>query len=138
MRCLYRGALVSVVAIGLAGCGGEPRADVTGKVTYNGKPLAFGSVIMLKAGGPGEPTVAEIQPDGTYTFYGIPVGETRIGVVSSNPNFKLELRGDQKQPPPKADPKLWFPIPSKYSQPTDSGLRCSLSAGPNAHDIDLK
>ncbi|QJW98139.1 peptidase associated/transthyretin-like domain-containing protein [Frigoriglobus tundricola] len=138
MRRLYSGAVFSFVVIWSAGCTGEPKADVTGQVTYNGKPLAFGSVIMLKASGPGEPAVAEIQPDGTYTFRGIPVGETKIGVVSSDPNIKLDLRGDQKQLPPKADPKLWFPIPSKYAQPTSSGLSCNLSAGSNTHGIDLK
>ena len=133
---IFAGLVIGLVA--MAGCAGEPKADVRGKVTYHSKPLAFGSVIFMAPGGKSEPVVTEIQPDGTYAANNVPAGETLIGVVSSDPSIKLDLREGQKQPVPKANPKLWFPIPEKYSYPLKSGLSCKLDAGPNTQDIDLK
>ncbi|VTR93238.1 Uncharacterized protein OS=Blastopirellula marina DSM 3645 GN=DSM3645_29326 PE=4 SV=1 [Gemmata massiliana] len=128
----------ALVGLALCGCGGAQTGDVTGRVTYQGKRLAFGSVVFMARGEKSEPVVCAIGPDGTYTAKGVPVGEVQVGVASPDPRTPLELRGDQKPLPLAADPKLWFPIPTQYSYPLTSGLSRTVTAGPNTHDIELK
>lgn len=133
------GAVVAAFVLALlSGCNGVKTGDVSGKVTYKGKPLAFGSVIFLNQAAATEPVVGTISPDGTYTVHNVVAGEAQVGVVSPDPNRPMELRGDQKPLPPAASPKLWFPIPERYSYPVTSGLSYSVSPGPNAFDINLK
>lgn len=128
----------ALVGFLLCGCGSAPTGDVTGRVKYKGKPLAFGSVIFTARSGASEPVVSAIAPDGTYTVRGVPTGDVVIGVASPDPRVPLELRGDQKPIPPAADTKLWFAIPERYSYPLTSGLGHTISAGPSTYDIELK
>jgi hypothetical protein len=131
--------LAAVLAGGLTGCGGGAKtAPVKGKVTYQGKALAFGSVIFMSQVPETKPIVAEIKPDGTYEAKTVPVGEAAVGVTSPDPNRPMELRGTSKRPTPAADPKLWFKIPDKYSLPRQSGLTYTVVDGPNEHNIDLR
>ncbi len=80
------GAL-AIAAIGLPGCSakGRPRAVVTGKVTYNGQPLRFGTVILEPE--MGQYATGLIQPDGTFEMEtrgegrGVPVGKCKVRFV---------------------------------------------------------
>ncbi len=80
------GAL-AVATLGLPGCGarGRPRAIVTGRVTYNGKPLQFGTVILEPE--MGQYATGLIQPDGTFEMEtrgegrGAPVGKCKVRFV---------------------------------------------------------
>lgn len=57
-------ALVALAAM-MLGCSERPAvAPVSGKVTYNGKPLPYGSVGFQPA--KGQPSGAAIQPDGSF------------------------------------------------------------------------
>lgn len=54
-----------ILATSLVGCSDKPAvAPVRGNVTYNGKPLPYGSVGFQPA--KGQPSGAAIQPDGTF------------------------------------------------------------------------
>jgi hypothetical protein len=130
--------IVGILAGGLTGCSGVRTAPVKGKVTYQGKPLAFGSVIFMSQVPDTHPIVVEINPDSTYEVKAVPIGEASVGVSSPDPNRPLELRGNNKRPELKADPKLWFKIPDKNSLPHQSGLKYTVVEGPNEHDIDLR
>src|SRR5262249_18625300 len=72
-------ALLSLAVLGCAGKG-----DVSGKVTYQGKPLVWGTVQfegsdnVLKQG--------NINSDGTYSIRGVATGEAKAAVSSINPN----------------------------------------------------
>jgi hypothetical protein len=130
--------ITGVLAGCLAGCGGVKTTSVKGKVTYNGKALAFGSVIFISEVPNTQPVVTEIQPDGSYEAKAVAVGPANVGVSSPDPERPMELRGNAKRPPLAADPKLWFPIPDNYSLPHKSGLKYTVVDGPNEHPIDLK
>jgi hypothetical protein len=65
--------LVAILLAAVTGCGGEakpqapPTALVKGKVTYQGKSLASGSV-LFEPEGAGREAQGTIQPDGTFTL----------------------------------------------------------------------
>jgi hypothetical protein len=127
-------ALLPLVALGCAGKG-----DVTGRVTYKGKPLVWGTVQfegsdrLVKQG--------NINPDGTYTVQGVATGEAKVAVSSINPkssDFVPMQREGMKPPPPRPEVKGWFPIPEKYDAPYKSGLTYPVRRGENKIDIELQ
>ena len=141
MRLVFRLAVSRFVALAslvmLAGCSGPKTGDISGKVTYNGKPIASGSVIFTSPNSIGVP--ANINDDGTYSCKAVPVGDAAVAVVS--PNDAAEARYTASQKPgmdmeaSKFDPKKWFPIPAKYGQ--NSPLTFSVKDGSNTFDIEL-
>jgi hypothetical protein len=109
----------------LAGCGGASRTEVTGKVTYNGKPIerAGGTIAFL--GSDGVPVVAAIETTGDYHAAGVCLGDNKVTVsyTSTPPGGSTRKRVPGRMPePPKAPPESPFLIPSKYAVPETSGL----------------
>ena len=119
-----------------------PTVPVTGKVTWQGKPLADGTVgfnpIKVGKGLPNRPAIGELRADGTYVLSsfrssdGVLPGEYRVTVQSyiSRPNV---MDGFVK-------PAVWR-IPSRYGDPVQSGLSFTVPAdarGPLAFDIDIE
>ena len=128
-------ALIGLVV--LAGCSGRKTGDITGKVTYNGKPLASGSVIFTTPNSPAVP--ANIKEDGTYECKDVFVGEAAVAVISPNDTSEALMTASQKPDipaeGPKFDAKKWFSIPAKYAR--NSPLRFSVQAGTNTFNIEL-
>jgi hypothetical protein len=132
-----------VLATALAGCAAG-KADVTGKVTYQGKAVTFGTVVVRGPDGLDIP--GTINPDGTYRVPGVAAGKALIGVVSRDPGPGAAAKGranpkpgrDPDEAPPAADRRKWFPLPDKYEDPSKSGLSTTLKAGANQHDINLE
>jgi hypothetical protein len=127
-------ALLPLAALGCAGKG-----DVSGKVTYQGKPLVWGTVQfegsdhLVKQG--------NINSDGTYTVRGVATGEAKAAVSSINPKSSdFQVRQAEGGPPPKPRPEVkgWFPVPEKYDTPFKSGLTYTINRGENKIDIELK
>lgn len=143
-------AAVAAALLALAGCGGST-ATVSGKVTYQGKPVVFGSVVLI--GADGLPKNGQIQPDGTFTVAGVAVGTAKVAVSSPMPpgaeTGKKSAAGgkdagdDDKIPPAGGsgvDPavaKAWFPLPEKYGDPEKSGLTVTVGDGKPVQ-FDLK
>jgi hypothetical protein len=139
-------ALLCLLAMA-AGCG-RAKGIVSGKVSYNGKPVVFGMVQAF--GSDGLPVSALIQPDGRYTLPPLPVGETRIAVSSSDPTLGSKRRPNRKgnlrsseadrttEPePPQIPAGEWFPIPGKYQDYQRSGLSVTVSDKEVVYDIAL-
>ena len=81
MTTLLRlGLLMSLLAA--VGCGGGT-ADVSGKVTFKGKPVTYGTVMILGSGG--LPKSGVLRPDGTFTVTGVPLGPVKVAVSSPRP-----------------------------------------------------
>jgi hypothetical protein len=120
------------------GCG--PRtATAAGKVTYQGKPVVWGSVTLRAADG----TVHQIgiESDGTYRLEGVPVGPAKVGVSSPDPkpSARLGRGGDDERArpaPPPLPPGAWFALPPKYVDPNTSGVTVQVGGGPA--DIKLE
>jgi hypothetical protein len=138
LRPRFRPVLgIGLLALVAVGC--QSKGDVAGKVTFNGKPLVYGTVLLEGSDGP--PVQAKIQGDGSYSARGLPVGEVRIAVNSPDPKSvgsHTRFKDPAKQPPPPPDVPGWFEIPQKYSTTTTSGLTRPITGGSNEVNIELK
>lgn len=120
----------------LAGCQGT--GSVSGKVTFQGKPLVYGTVLLI--GSDNVSVQAAIQKDGSYSASGLAPGEVKVAVNSPNPKGVAIYAGwkDPSKKPPQFEVPGWFAIPQKYEDVTTSGLTIPLKSGANEFDIDLK
>jgi hypothetical protein len=133
-----------VVAVGC----GKPVGDVTGKVTVKGQPLEYGTVTFLASDGTGYQ--GEIQPNGTYSIKGVPVGTAKIAVLAIDPKWladmkdKIQKARDQKDVKPGANPfakgaheREAHKTPQKAEDAESSGITYDVKGGQNKYDIDL-
>jgi hypothetical protein len=134
-------AVVGLVALAAAGCAGK--GDVSGSVTYQGKPLVYGTVLLVDHEGnihqPG------IQEDGSYSVKGVSPGEALVAVNSPNPAAPVITLPGGEQPSDPEDERRraalrqkWFPIPEHYGDPNRSELKLEVKPGPNLHDLKLE
>ncbi len=135
-----RAAVAILLALFVVGCQG--RGDVAGKVAYQQRALASGTVLLVASDG--SIHQGNIQLDGTYLVRGVPSGDARLAVNSPDPSAPLVRKAALPIPDPAtvqrnaAIKAKWFPIPKKYGDPNTSGLKLSVNRGPNPHDIDLE
>jgi hypothetical protein len=131
------GLALALLTLAAVGCGG--RGDVSGKVSYKGKALVFGTVQFEAS----DKTIkqANIAQDGSYSIPGVPVGEAKVAVSSDNPRssaFQPLQREGMPPPPPLPEVKGWFPIPPGYQDLSKPKLTYTVKSGKNTYDIDLK
>lgn len=135
-----------------AGCGAKV-ATVSGKVTFQGKPVVYGNVSIM--GPDGIAQSGPIEPDGSFTVRGVGVGEGKVAVTSFKPpdgtagsktkgGGRDAGAGDDERKPAAPDAaaspeviKNWFPIPAKYGDHKQSGLTVPVGDGKPV-TIDLK
>jgi len=138
VRSFFRpGVAMALLTLAAVGCGG--RGDVSGVVSYKGKPLVFGTVQFEARDG----TIkqANIETDGSYSIPGVPVGEAKVAVSSDNPRsgaFQPLQREGMPPPTPLPEVKGWFPIPPEYQDLSKPKLTYTVKRGKNTYEIDLK
>jgi hypothetical protein len=146
----FRALILAGVLIASVGCAGK--ADVSGSVSYQGRPVRIGSV---QAVGPDGMSVSGlIRPDGSYTIVGVRAGRVRFAIHSLDPfppvppDDHVLAREEAKvlrTPPkgkglPRRDLKtlreeaavareLWFELPKETSDLDASGLTAELKTG---------
>lgn len=137
----YRGkGLVLCSLLGLmlfCGCDKGPVVvPVTGKVTYQGKPLEFGSVTFQPR--QGQPARGEIQPDGTFSLSSYAPGD---GAVIGTHKVRIACYTSQKKTDqqPVGEQSLGkLLIPRKYTLFDYSGLTAEVKAdGNNSFEFNL-
>ena len=135
--------LALLLALAAAGCGGRKAAKVTGKVTYRGKALTMGSVVLVSEDGQTSVRGA-IQPDGTYEITKAPVGKAQAAVSNPPPpgaRGGQPLAGapnDEEARQARALASQYVPTPEKYNDPKTSGLSYDIPSGGRTLDIDLQ
>jgi hypothetical protein len=133
------GAGFAILIALASGCGAKT-TTVNGKVTYQRKPVVWGSVAVVASDGINYP--ATIGLDGTFVLENVPTGPCKIGVNSPNPEGRpagrlgggkesaaglgSRLPQDTRPRPPAG---AWFEIPDKYMDPLTSGLTGEIRAG---------
>jgi hypothetical protein len=160
--------LVLLCCLSLIGCGGPKFGKVSGKVTYQGKPLPGGKVMFWPQAAGVNPVSVPLQPDGSYTAEAVPAGEVSVTVetasVSGKPQgfagqMAMGQPGGTPQhggPPPEvvkeigdrmrktgmipAQPERgnYVEIDPKYSRPDQSGFKTTVEPGEQTYNIDLK
>jgi hypothetical protein len=140
-----------VVVLGLlllvAGC--RRQASISGKVTYNGKPMPGGSITFIPVEGGGGGT-ARIDPkDGSYELPNLPVGKMKIGVTA---NREPAMPGGKRGYGPPKDSGApseamkgasdstggqSVVISPEFTDPQGSPLEFEVKPGKNTHDVEV-
>lgn len=143
MRLLSRVSRCAPLLVLLAaGCArpGVSQAEVSGRVTYRGKPLPGGLVTFISARGLSGTAV--IAADGSYQVL-VPVGDVKVSVDNrmlrkgGRPaGYRVGGRPDGEGLQPLAG--TYVPVPEKYASAETSGLTCHVESGGTAFDIRLE
>lgn len=132
MRLIYLPLLIFCLlplVIGCSGGGALDTAPVTGTVTYNGKPLPYGSVSFRPKAG--SPATGKIQTDGTFTMTtyhdgdGAIVGAHEVLIIATETDAGTapEVQPGTEMAVAKSV------IPQKYTSFSTSGLTAEVIAG---------
>jgi hypothetical protein len=142
--------VAAALALTPAGCG-PGTTDITGRVTFQGKPVVYGTVVVIDADG--VPKSGLIARDATFRVTGIRVGAAKAAVSSPPPPGAIPLSARDKKvqdddnnekvttPPPSVDPELvrsWFPLPEKYGDPAKSEITLDVRSGRPPYELELK
>ena len=111
---------IVLIAISISGCSGPKLIPVMGKVTYQGKPLEFGSV-MFQPSGEAEPARGKIQNDGTFVLTTHAEGD---GCAPGSCQVRVTCYEGQKS---GADSLGALLIPKKYTRFGTSGVSFDVS-----------
>jgi hypothetical protein len=135
----------AAAAFAAAGCGGMD-CTLKGTVTYQGKPVIFGSVVAV--GSDGVQRAGKIHEDGAYEIERLPRGPVKLCVLSPEPRNRSDLPPEMQAPPggpagpppdlPRIDKSKWSPLPEQYNDPESSGLSTTVKSGDNHFDIELQ
>jgi hypothetical protein len=128
-----------LAALATAGCG-KGRGQVSGTVSYLGRPLPEGTVLLLASDG--QAYDAPIGPDGHFTVTGVPPGEAKVAVTSFAPagEARQELAGGLA---PVTNTRLSATthpaarIPLRHGDLEQSDLRVRV-VGDTRLDLDLR
>ena len=129
----YRAALTAGVLALVVGCGPKSGLDlvpVRGEVTYNGKPLAEGTVVYLpEQASAGRQATGPLQPDGSFSLTtqkrddGVMKGSYQIVVYAYKPHpGEPKTREEHEAMVQKGGIERGHIIPMKYTEPATSGL----------------
>jgi hypothetical protein len=133
IACLLLG--VCIIAVALCGCGsGGPGAQITGTVTFDGKPIPKGHLAFMPLEGvKGKSVTGEIV-DGNYdvTQKVQTLGNHRVDIRAERPTGKKTPPG---YPGPPIDEMLQY-LPKGYNE--QSQLTFEIKAGKNVANFDLK
>jgi hypothetical protein len=129
------GSFAFFAMLGLAGCGGgPPTGDVSGTASFEGVPIAEGSITFHPLDGKGS-VVGDKIVDGRYAVKKAPVGPCRVQITSSKEVGKKKMYNTPNSPemPVKIDP-----LPKKYNDPLESELRFDVQEGSQEKNWDLR
>jgi hypothetical protein len=130
-------SLLAGCGLMLSGCGsGEVRGRISGKVTFQGKPVPEG-LVCFDNDDKGIHMSGDLKSDGTYEIItakgaGLPLGKYQACVRP--PVQPLSTEAVRRSLAPKEYPD----IPKKYRDATTSNLSLDVKEGTNQLDIDMK
>lgn len=139
------GSLIALPLITIAGCD-SCTATVSGQVTYLGKPVPGGSVVLYCS----DKQIVRglIGPDGRYSIPNVPCGPAQVTIQSPS-ELPAGMRLQQHLPPTTNGPVMpaaagapkagrGAGLPQRYSLPEESGLSVIVDRGQMTYDIELK
>jgi len=121
---------LAVFAWGIVGCGGGPQTfQVTGKVTFQDKPVDQGLINFRSSNG----TLygGGLQQGGLYECV-LPLGDFEVRIDAPVPLPNGWKEGD----PLPVNPRRLVPL--KYANFRSAGLKATVSAEPSSHEIHFE
>jgi hypothetical protein len=124
----------------IAGCGdaGPERAEVLGKVTFEGTPVASGSIAFIPAPGTTGPSVGGAINDGAYRIarsQGPVLGSYRVEIRATRKTGRQVAAGEGADDPAAMVDEVEMFIPEKYH--SQSTLTADIQSGVNEFDFQL-
>jgi uncharacterized lipoprotein len=129
--------LLSSTVLLLSGCGEKNKlCAVSGKVTFQGKPVAAG-IIRFSNSQAGVDLTALLQSDGNYEIVtaqgpGLPEATYQVAIMPPRNNIPLGPMTQTTKPQDCRD------IPEKYRLPSTSGLTMTVSPNHHRFDVDMR
>jgi hypothetical protein len=136
-----------VVAVMLSGCGpsGPAYWPISGKVTFQGKPVAIGEIRFCNSK-IGIDVVESLKGDGQYVVVtgkrnGLPEGEYQVAIMPKLDFSKVKCEKDGRpiastMPTPlERNPPN---IPRNYRSPATSNLTVTVKPTSNTFDVDMQ
>lgn len=134
MRATRVTAFVLLILGLLAGCGGgQATGDVSGTVSFDGKPVEMGSITFLPADGNG-PSAGGSITDGKYAVAKVPVGAAKVKISGALVTGKKKMYDDASSPVVTTSTEL---LPAKYSDEKATELKFDVQKGPQTKDFAL-
>lgn len=131
MRAVAVAALF-LLGVGLTvGCGGPKTGDVSGTVSYDGKPIEHGSISFVPVDGRGPGGGAAIR-DGKYEAKDVSLGSMKVMINAAKFTGKKKMYDDPKAEWVQTSEEM---LPKKYHESTE--LKYEVKAGPQTKDFDL-
>jgi len=124
---------VLVTCVGwCAGCGrgAPPTGSISGRVTYRGKPITSGMVLLLSEE-MGIGATGELDAHGSYRIPPLQTGDYKVAITRPPQPEPHELDGGA----PMVD--LSVDLPRELTSPLSSGLSTTVAEGHNTLDFDL-
>jgi len=124
--------VVLLACVVSGGCNRGPTlVPAAGRVTFNGKPLETGAIMVQPVAGPA--AQAKINPDGTFQLSTFKPGD---GAIVGPATVRVFCRKDITPP---GGEQAWGPslIPERYNRFDTSGLSVDIEAGMPPLEISL-
>ena len=136
-RAVFLALAVAAVALTPLACGrsGPEMARVSGKVTYQGKPVPKGTVSFVSTDPGRRNATGQLDQSGYYRLQteepddGAELGDYQVTLYSHEEPI-LDYR-------PKVPVKAQRLVPQKYEDPKTSGLKRTVKSGSNTFDFEL-
>lgn len=134
-------ALLVLLSATFLGCGeaGPERAEVAGKVTFEGEPIASGMISLLPIEGTKGPAVGGPINNGTYRLSvkeGPCLGKHRVEISATRTTGRQVKAGSGADNPDALVDEIEMYIPPKYN--SQSELTVNVAPGVNTFDFDLR
>ncbi len=138
-------AVLVLICLDATGCRRGPDlgpfGDVSGKVTFTGKPVAEGAITFTSTGS-GQSATIPLRPDGSYTARlgerdGLPVGEYRVYIRPPVLTQEQRAAKHHQSAAGEGRPKTYPMIPQKYRSEATSELSVTVKEEDNVFGFDM-
>ena len=122
-----------LIAAFIAGCdSGPPHADISGTITFEGKPVEIGAITFFPLDGKSQPAGSEIK-DGAYKTK-VGYGEWKVSISATKVVGKRKLYGNNPNSPEM--PLTAEALPERYNEKTE--LKLDVKERTIVKDYELK
>ncbi len=121
-----------------SGCGGGKTGNISGTVTFQGKPMPGGYVNFYSVGPDGKVLTqksAPIDAQGNYSLAKVPVGDAKITVQAPAGDIR-DVKTEKGGMPVRQ--KQTLVLPQRYEMVEQTDLKYTVTPGNQTHEIVLK